>query len=66
MHLESRKLAPGTVNLPLGAVRIRRVNRLGRTWGDRMTEKVAWHVLREFAAKAVIEKLPSSPSNTLH
>jgi integrase len=59
MHLESRKLAPGTVNLRLGAVRrvFRRVNRAGRVWGESMTEKVVWHVVREFAAKAAIEKL---------
>ena len=35
----------------------RRVNRAGRVWGESMTEKVVWHVVREFAAKAAIEKL---------
>src|ERR1700693_2267304 len=35
----------------------RRVNRAGRVWGDGMTEKVVWHVVREFAAKAAIDKL---------
>src|SRR5216684_2990795 len=35
----------------------RRVNRAGRVWGESMTEKVVWHVVREFAAKASIEKL---------
>lgn len=35
----------------------RRVNRAGRVWGESMTEKVVWHVVREFAAKAGIEKL---------
>ena len=34
-----------------------RVNRAGRVWGESMTEKVVWHVVREFAAKAAIEKL---------
>ena len=35
----------------------RRVNRAGRVWGESMTEKVVWHVVREFAAKASIDKL---------
>ena len=35
----------------------RRVNRAGRVWGDGMTEKVVWPVVREFAAKAGIDKL---------
>ena len=35
----------------------RRVNRAGRTWGKGMTERVVWHVVREFAAKAGIDKL---------
>jgi len=35
----------------------RRVNRAGRVWGERMTEKVVWHVVRDFAAKAAIGKL---------
>jgi len=35
----------------------RRVNRAGRIWGDGMTEKVVWHVVREYAKKVGIEKL---------
>ena len=35
----------------------RRVNTAGRVWGESMTEKVVWHVVREFAAKAAIHKL---------
>ena len=35
----------------------RRVNRAARVWGESMTEKVVWHVVREFAAKAAIDKL---------
>jgi site-specific recombinase XerD len=35
----------------------RRVNRAGRVWGESMTEKVVWHVVREFAKKAGIDKL---------
>ncbi len=35
----------------------RRVNRAGKTWGESMTEKVVWHVVREFAKKAGIDKL---------
>lgn len=37
----------------------RRVKRAGRIWGDGMTEKVVWHVVREYAKKAGIHKLPS-------
>jgi hypothetical protein len=36
--------------------RFRRVNKAGGIWGDGMTEKVVWHVVREFAAKAGIDK----------
>ena len=35
----------------------RRVNKAGRTWGEVMTEKVVWHVVREFARKAGIQRL---------
>jgi len=35
----------------------RRVNRAGHTWGENMTEKVVWHVVREFAKTAGIDKL---------
>jgi integrase len=35
----------------------RRVNKAGRTWGEAMTEKVVWHVVREFARKAGIQRL---------
>jgi integrase len=33
------------------------VNRAGLLWDESITEKVVWHVVREFAAKAAIEKL---------
>lgn len=43
---------------PLTSGRVFRwVNRAGRVWGESMTEKVVWHVVREFAAKAGIEKV---------
>jgi len=35
----------------------RRVNKAGRMWGDRVTTKVVWLVVREFAKKAGIDKL---------
>jgi len=35
----------------------RRVNRAGRVWGESKTEMVVWHVVREFAGKAAIDKL---------
>lgn len=44
------------VGLTSGRV-FRRVNRAGRVWGDGMTEKVVWHVVREYAKKAGIDKL---------
>lgn len=92
MHLESRKLAPGTINLRLGAVRrlayeaadfwtaqrrfgsrhstgqgqsagittgslFRRVSSADRVWGESVTEKLVWHVVKEFAAKIGVIKL---------
>ena len=51
---ESRQ-QPGT-GITSGRL-FRRVNRAGRIWGESMTEKVVWHVVREFATKAGIEKL---------
>src|ERR1700746_2743361 len=35
----------------------RRVHKMGKTWGERLTEKAVWHVVREYAAKAGIDKL---------
>ncbi len=35
----------------------RRVNRAGRIWGEGLTEKAVWHVVKEFAAKVGITKL---------
>jgi site-specific recombinase XerD len=29
----------------------RRVHKMGKTWGERLTEKSVWHVVREYAAK---------------
>ena len=33
------------------------VSRAGTVWGEGMTEKVVWHVVKEFAAKLGIPKL---------
>ena len=30
---------------------------MGKTWGERVTEKAVWHVVREYATKAGIDKL---------
>ena len=69
IHLESRHLAPGTINLRPGAVSrlayeasdfgmlFRRVNKNGKAWGDGLTEKAIWHVVREYIGKAGIERL---------
>lgn len=35
----------------------RRVHRTGRIWGEKITEKAVWHVLKEFARKTGIVKL---------
>ncbi len=35
----------------------RRVNRVGQVWGEGLTEKVVWHLVKEFAAKAGIDRL---------
>jgi len=35
----------------------RRVTRAGTVWGSGLSEKVVWHVVREYARKAGIEKL---------
>jgi site-specific recombinase XerD len=33
------------------------VCRAGKTWGDGVTERVVWHVVRDCAKRAAIEKL---------
>ena len=43
-------------NLTAGKL-FRRVNKNGRAWGDGLTEKAIWHVVREHARKASIERL---------
>lgn len=35
----------------------RRVHKMGKAWGNGLTEKAVWHVVRQYAAKAGIEKL---------
>ncbi len=35
----------------------RRVHKMGKTWGETLTEKAVWHVVREYAMKAGIDKL---------
>jgi hypothetical protein len=57
VHLESRQLAPGTINLRLGpGIRpgkiFRRGNRAGYMWGDGMLEKVVWHVVKGVGGKS--------------
>ena len=43
-------------NLTAGKL-FRRVNKNGTAWGDGVTEKAVWHVVRKYAAKAGIERL---------
>jgi site-specific recombinase XerD len=42
-------------NLTIG--KVFRVNKNGNTWGDGLTEKAIWHVVRECARKAGIDRL---------
>ena len=35
----------------------RRVSSAGRAWGEAVTEKLVWHVVKEFAAKIGVTKL---------
>jgi hypothetical protein len=35
----------------------RRVSKAGRIWGEAVTEKLVWHVVKEFAAKIGVSKL---------
>lgn len=35
----------------------RRVSSAGKAWGDGVTEKLAWHVVKEFAEKTGVSKL---------
>ncbi len=40
-----------------GGKLFRRVNKNGKSWGEGLTDKAVWHVVREYACKAAIEKL---------
>ena len=46
-------------NLTSGKL-FRRVHKMGKTWGERLTEKAVWHVVREYAAKAGSDKLQAA------
>jgi site-specific recombinase XerD len=43
-------------NLTAGRL-FRRVNKNGKAWGDGLTEKAVWHVVRDYARKSGIERL---------
>jgi site-specific recombinase XerD len=47
--LQSARISSGRI--------FRRVTRAGTVWGSGMTEKVVWHVVREYARKAGMKKL---------
>jgi hypothetical protein len=74
IHLEQLNYAPATVNLRLAAVRrvgvtegtvFRAINKAGRMWGDGLTAKVLWDVVRAAATDAGIDKLaPHDPRRT--
>jgi site-specific recombinase XerD len=40
-----------------GGSLFRRVSSAGKVWGERVTEKLVWHVVKEFAAKIGVNKL---------
>ena len=40
-----------------GGKLFRRVNKNGKAWGDGLTEKTVWHVVRQYARTAGIERL---------
>ena len=46
----------GSIALETGKV-FRRVSSAGRPWGEGVTEKLVWHVVKEFAAKIGVSKL---------
>jgi hypothetical protein len=50
-----RPLDPGSEHY-IGQV-VSSVHKVGKTWGERLTEKAVWHVVREHATKAGIDKL---------
>ena len=43
-------------NIPSSKL-LRRVHKMGKAWGERLTEKAVWHLVREYAAKSNIDKL---------
>jgi site-specific recombinase XerD len=47
--LQSARISNGRI--------FRRVTRAGTLWGNRLSEKDVWHVVRQYARKAGIEKL---------
>ena len=49
LWLESAGLSEGRV--------FRCVCRAGKTWGDGVTERVVWHVVKDCAKRAAIDKL---------
>lgn len=40
-----------------GASLFRRVSSAGKVWGEKVTEKLVWHVVKEFASKIGVNKL---------
>lgn len=46
----------GSAEISSGKI-FRRVTRAGTVWGSGLSEKVVWHVVRQYAKKAAIEKL---------
>jgi hypothetical protein len=52
------RVLPGNQNRHLNAGKLfRRLNKNWSAWGDGLTEEAVWHVVREHARKASIERL---------
>ena len=49
-------IGPRAAGISAGSL-FRRVSSAGRVWGDAVTEKLVWHVVKEFAAKIGVSKL---------
>ncbi len=49
-------VSPTAAGIATGSF-FRRVSSAGRVWSDAVTEKLVWHVVKEFAAKIGVSKL---------
>jgi hypothetical protein len=58
IHLDSRSRSSAKASAPLSEGRLFRcVCRAGKTWGNGVTERVVWHVVKDCARQAAIKNL---------